>query len=89
VPTIHIEAGFIFRIFGPPREHGPAHLHIERPPDGLVVIRLGLRAGESPEVWKLYRMRRRDVLKAFRIVEREEEKFRTSWEAIHGKEAGE
>lgn len=38
----------------------------------------------SPMVWAVYRMKRRDVLKAFRIVEKHHATIEQAWRRIHG-----
>ena len=83
MPTVVHEDGFRVRIYGPPREHPPAHVHIEKGQTGLVVIRLGTPE-RPPKVWRVYDMKDRDVLKAYRIVEKHHERIRQAWRAIHG-----
>ena len=76
-----MRTGFGVRIYGPPREHPPAHVHIDK--TGLVVIRLGTPE-TPPKVWRVYDMKDRDVLKAYRIVEKHHERIQQAWRAIHG-----
>jgi len=84
MPTVVAKDGFIVKVWGPPREHPPPHVHVTKPPDGLIVIRLAI--GDKPqEVWEYYNVRKSDVLKAFRIVEEYEASIRAAWEEMHGK----
>lgn len=83
MPTVLREAGFTVRVFGPPREHAPPHVHVEHGPDGLVVIRLGGR-GRPPSIRAVYRVRSGVVLRAYRLVERHHERILSAWEALHG-----
>lgn len=83
MPTVVEEDGFKIRIFGPPREHPPAHVHVEHGPDGLVVIRLGTRQ-KPQEVWAVYGMKDRGVVKAYRLVEKHQALIRKAWRMMHG-----
>ena len=82
--TVVIAAdGFVVRIYGPPREHPPPHVHVEHGPDQLAVIRLA--TGRSPaRIWTVYGMKDRDVLRAFRLVERHHSEILATWWRIHG-----
>ena len=82
MPTVHREAGFEVRIYLPPREHDPAHVHIIRA-GGEVIITLG--EGEAaPEIREVHHMTDRDVLRAYRIVERQRETLLRRWRDSHG-----
>lgn len=83
MPTVVREDGFAVRIYGPPREHPPAHVHVERGRDELVVIRLGLD-DDPPTVWAVYGMKVQEVLKAVRIVEQHHAMILAAWRRIHG-----
>jgi hypothetical protein len=83
MPTVVREDGFVVRVYGPPREHPPPHVHVERGNDELVVIRLGTRYSASM-VWAVYGMKRRDVLRAFRLVEKHLATIEHAWREIHG-----
>ncbi len=83
MPTVVREAGFVLRIYGPPREHAPPHVHVERGRSDVVVIRLGL-GGRPPKVWAVYGMNSQDVVRAYRLVERHADLIRTKWKEIHG-----
>lgn len=84
MPTIVDEDGFKVRIFGPPREHPPVHVHVEHGAEEVVVIRLGTR--QTPqEVWAVYGgMKERDVIRAYRIVEKHQAQIRNAWRMMHG-----
>lgn len=84
MPTVVEEDGFKVRIFGPPREHPPVHVHVEHGAEELVVIRLRTRL-KPQEVWAVYGgMKDRDVLTAYRIVEKHEARIRNVWRRLHG-----
>lgn len=84
MPTVVREDGFVVKVWGPPREHAPPHVHVEKPPDGLITIRLALPKNRQ-RVWEYYNVSKRDILKAFRIVEKHEDAIRREWERLHGK----
>ncbi len=66
----------------PPREHGPAHVHVVR--GGAEVI-IGLAKLDEPvTVIEVHGMKTRDVVKAVRLVEIWKRDLLTAWEAIHG-----
>lgn len=83
MPTVLKEDGFTIRVYGPPREHPPPHVHIERGKEELVVISLGT-SGVPPTVRAVYRMKSQDVLKAFRLVEEHHAQIEQAWRRIHG-----
>lgn len=83
MPTVIDEDGFVVRVYGPPREHPPAHVHVERGKEELVIIRLGT-ATAPPKVWAVYGMKDRDVLRAYRLVERHQTTILAAWRRIHG-----
>lgn len=83
MPVIVSEEGFLIRVFGPPREHPPPHVHVERGASEVVVIRLGM-ASSPPRVWAVYGMKARDVLRAYRLVERHHDVLLAAWSEIHG-----
>jgi hypothetical protein len=84
MPTVLRSGRFVVKVYGPPREHPPAHVHVEVGRDGIVVIRLSL--GDDPvAVWRtLGGLTERDVTEAVRIVEAHEDTIRAAWERIHG-----
>ena len=83
MPTIVRRDGFRIKIFGPPREHPPPHVHVYKGGEGLVIIRLGIRGG-PPRVWSVYDLDGSDVLRAFRLVEAHASVLQIAWEKIHG-----
>jgi hypothetical protein len=83
MPAILRAGGFVVRVHGPPREHPPPHVHVERGTDQLVVIRLGT-ATTPPRVWAVYRMSNQDVVRAFRLVEQHHALIESAWRSIHG-----
>lgn len=83
MPTVLRSDGFVFRVYGPPREHPPPHVHVERGAGELAVIRLGM-PGRPPDVWAVYGMKSQDVVRAFRLVERHHTLIEAAWRRIHG-----
>ncbi|HWE43494.1 MAG TPA: DUF4160 domain-containing protein [Gemmatimonadaceae bacterium] len=83
VPTVIRQGGFRVRIFGPPREHGPPHVHVYKGSEAVVVIRLGL-PGQGIAIREIHKMKRADVVKAYRLVEAHAYTLRKAWEHIHG-----
>lgn len=72
------------KLYGPPREHPPPHVHVEVGRVGVVVIRLAL--GDNPlQVWRVHgEVDDSVVLEAVRLVERHEVAIRVAWERMHG-----
>jgi hypothetical protein len=83
VATVVVEDGFRVRVFGPPREHAPVHVHVEHGKEGLVVIRLSTRT-RPQEIWAVYGMKNRDVFRAYQLVEKHELSIREEWRRLHG-----
>jgi len=81
MPTVIRSGGFSVRILLPPREHGPAHVHVVKG-SAEVVISLGEKDG-SVKLVKVYGMRT-SVVRAIRLVERSKDDLLAIWEAIHG-----
>lgn len=50
MPTIIGNGLFSIKIFGPPREHPPPHVHVFKAHESAVVIKLGI-ASAAPSVW--------------------------------------
>ena len=72
------------KIYGPPREHPPAHVHVEVGRVGVVVIRLAL-ADNPLRVWRVHgEVDDATVIEAVRLVEGHEAAIRAAWERIHG-----
>jgi len=82
VPTVLKDGGFHLRILLPPREHGPAHVHV-RKAGAVVVIDLP-DANQSLGIRKIRRMRETDVMAAFRLVEANVELLLEHWRRYHG-----
>lgn len=81
MPTVHREDGFEIRIYLPPREHTPPHVHVLKA-GGEVVIELGDN-DTSPQIREVHGMTNRDALKAYRIVDREQENLLEAWSKHH------
>jgi hypothetical protein len=82
MPTVHAESGFEVRIYLPPREHHPPHVHVIRA-GGEVIINLG--QGEAPpDIREVHRMSTRDAICAYRIVERIRDDLLLRWREYHG-----
>jgi hypothetical protein len=85
MPTVLRVGRFVVKVYAPPREHPPAHVHVEVRPAGEVVVRLALDAESPAEVWEVKGdVAPADVLRALRLVEAREAQIRTAWEALHG-----
>jgi hypothetical protein len=83
MPTVLRKDGFVVKVLGPPREHAPPHVHVQKGRTALAVIRLPI-AGRPLKLWKVYHMRSSDVLRAVRIVEAHAASLLAAWEEIHG-----
>lgn len=76
------EDGFKVYILNPPREHGPEHVHVLKA-EAEVIIEL--ETGEHDQaVREVYHMRKSDVRKAFRLVEKHTDALLAAWRRIHG-----
>ena len=82
MPTVLKDGGFHLRILLPPREHGPAHVHV-RKARAVVVIDLP-DDDKSVGIRKMRRMRDTNVLAAFRLVEANVELLLEHWRRYHG-----
>ena len=78
MPTVFRVDGFQIRIYHPPREHAPAHVHVLKGA-GEVSVNLAPVA-----VRKEYGMRAADIVRAVRIVEANVNTLRAKWRAMHG-----
>ena len=94
VPTIVAEGAFRVLILNPPREHGPAHVHVLKGRGGgesEVLINLG-QPDEPGAPWEAISLREvrgmaaKDVIRAVRLVEAHLELLRQRWEEIHGED---
>ena len=82
MPTVLNVDGFQVRILVPPREHGPAHVHVRK--TGTVVV-INVRDGDQPLGIRTVRgMRAADVVAAFRLVETNVEMLLEQWRKYHG-----
>jgi hypothetical protein len=82
MPTVLAQGGFKVRILLPPREHGPAHVHVYKA-GGLVVIDLPAE-GRSVRIRTMSRMRVPDVIGAVRLVEANAAMLLREWRRHHG-----
>ena len=83
MPTGVRAGGLVVKVYGPPREHPPPHVHVEVGRTGVVVLRLPL-ADRPLEIWRVHgEVNERDVVAAIRLVEVHESDTRAAWERIH------
>ena len=80
MPEVFRQGSFVVRVLLPPREHGPAHVHVECP-DGVVVVTLEPRIGIRELYGKVKPNTVRDVLTA--IHDRYDECI-AGWRKYHG-----
>lgn len=78
MPTVLTLAGFVFRIYFPPREHGPAHVHAFRAGAEVIVDLAPVAVREN------YGMRSGQIVKAVRIIEDNLALLQEEWRKIHG-----
>lgn len=78
MPTVMTLDGFIIKIYFPPREHGPAHVHVFRGGDEVIIELAPVAIREN------YGMRTAQIVKAVRIVEDNLEMLQEEWRKIHG-----
>ncbi|HEX9918887.1 MAG TPA: DUF4160 domain-containing protein [Pyrinomonadaceae bacterium] len=79
MPTIAKTDGFSFRIYY--NDHKPPHVHVIKA-DGEVIIELG-DENNSPIIREIYRMRDREVVIAYTLVEQLKTKLLNAWREIH------
>lgn len=65
-----------------PADHRPAHVHVIGP-DGEAVFNLNCPLGPT-ELRENYRLSRRELAIAERVVNEHVTEFRRAWEGIHG-----
>jgi len=70
-------------VFGPPREHGPPHVHVFKGGEGEVVVLLA-RGEQLPRVRDALNLGPRDVARALGLVRRHTDFLRDCWRRIHG-----
>lgn len=92
VPTIVAAGAFRVLVLNPPREHGPAHVHVLKGRGGgesEVLVNLG-QADVPGASWQAISLREvrgmaaKDVIRAVRLVETHLAHLRQRWEEIHG-----
>lgn len=83
MPAVLRLNGFVVRIFLPPREHAPPHVHVLKA-GREVVIELGAN-DEQCRLREVHGMTDADVVKAFRIVEANLELLKEAWMQHHAK----
>jgi hypothetical protein len=85
VPTVKIfeEGPLTVRVYAPPREHRPPHVHVESTNGGEVLGKLG-DEDTAPSLWQVHGMNRQDAVRAVRIVEENQEEFLAEWRKYHG-----
>jgi hypothetical protein len=66
----------------PPREHGPPHVHVWKG-GAQVVIDLGSATGQC-KIDRIFEMKPKDVVKAFRVVDESRDSLLDEWRKIHG-----
>lgn len=81
MPTVLVVDGFAVRVYLPPREHRPPHVHVVKS-DSEVVILLG-GPGAPPAVREVHGMRDADVVRAYRIVEAHRDALLEAWSRYH------
>lgn len=81
MPVILRSGGFEVRIYFPPREHGPAHVHVKR---GQTEVIIHLADGDRiQEVRRISDMRHSDLTKAMNLVAAHAEYLLQVWKRLH------
>ncbi|MDX2261976.1 MAG: DUF4160 domain-containing protein [Gemmatimonadales bacterium] len=83
MPVVFRQGNVVVRIYPPPREHHPPHVHVCFVGIGEVVIELGT-AVAGPRIHRDYGVPARMVLAAYHIVADHQELFQHEWEKLHG-----
>ncbi len=83
MPTVLRSGRFRVMIFGPPREHGPPHVHVYKGGEGTVVGLLW-REPQIPAVRDAVDLGPRDVARALQVVRAHAEYLPKRWRQIHG-----
>ena len=78
MPTVLRVDGFRVIVFLPPREHPPAHVHVQNA-DGEAVIGL-----DPVMVREAAGMSNADIVRAVRIVQAHRQQLMTEWRKHHG-----
>lgn len=82
MPTVLEQDGFQIKVFLPPREHGPAHVHVYKA-GGVAVINLPDATQPLTIRSVSKKMRNADVVAAVRLVEAHVETCWTHWRKYH------
>jgi hypothetical protein len=77
------EGAFRVYVYSPPREHQPAHVHVECTRGGEVLVKLGDQES-APTLWLNHHMSIADAREALRIVEMHQSRFIEEWRKLHG-----
>ena len=92
MPTVVTSGPFRIRVLNPPREHGPAHVHVVHGPGrgtSEALVNLGAPA-ETGGPWgnvslrEVKGMRSNDVVHAVRLVHEHRVELRRAWIKLHG-----
>lgn len=83
MPVVFRQGNLVVRVYAPPREHPPPHVHVIFRGVGEVVIEIGT-AEEGPRIHQDYGMPPRLIVVAYRLVAEHQEKFQHAWEQLHG-----
>lgn len=81
MPTILSIDGFAFRIFRPPREHGPPHVHVWKS-GKEAIIWLG-DTEKAPTIREVYGMTQSEFTRALAIVAEYQELLLQRWREYH------
>ena len=79
MPTVYREGRFQVRIFY--NDHPPPHVHVVK---GNGYAKITISEGEMPRLIEARGLVNRDIVRAFRIVEDQQDGFFRAWVAIHG-----
>lgn len=82
MPTIVEEDGFQIKVFLPPREHAPAHVHVSKA-GGVVIITLPDATQPLTVRSVSKQMRNADVVAAVRLIEAHVDTCWKHWRKYH------
>lgn len=82
MPVVLRQGGFTVRIFLPPREHGPPHVHVERG-GGTIVLELPTST-RGPRIRSVRDMPDHVAVAAFHLVEAHATELHAAWRRYHG-----
>jgi hypothetical protein len=83
MPIVFRQGNMIVRIYPPPREHPPPHVHVVFRGIGEVVVMIGAR-DRGPHIHQDYGVPARLVVAAYRLVADHQDAFLHAWEGLHG-----